>query len=56
LRGRGIPAHAGRGAGDLYVTLKLVTGTPDAALEEALKAWAERHAAEDPRAAMAAVP
>jgi DnaJ-class molecular chaperone len=49
LRGRGIPEHAGRPAGDLYVTLTLVTGQPDAALEEALRAWLERHT-EDPRA------
>ncbi len=53
LRGRGIPAHAGRPAGDLYVKLTLVTGTPDDALEAALRAWAERHKGEDPRAAMA---
>jgi DnaJ-class molecular chaperone len=51
LRGRGIPAHAGREAGDLYITLTLVTGQPDAALEEALKAWQERHS-EDPRAGL----
>lgn len=51
LRGRGIPAHAGQEAGDLYVTLRLTTGTPDAALEEALRAWAARHA-EDPRSAL----
>ncbi len=56
LRGRGIPAHAGHAAGDLYVRLALVTGTPDAALEQALQAWAARHASEDPRAAMEAAP
>jgi DnaJ-class molecular chaperone len=56
LRGRGIPAHGGRPAGDLYVTLKLVAGTPDAELEAALKAWAERHKDENPRAAMEAAP
>jgi DnaJ-class molecular chaperone len=49
LRGRGIPEHASRPAGDLYVTLTLVTGTPDAALEDALRAWSERHT-DDPRA------
>ena len=53
LRGRGVPAHAGRPAGDLYVTLTLVTGTPDAELETALRAWMDRHP-EDPRAALAA--
>jgi DnaJ-class molecular chaperone len=42
LRGRGVPAHGGHAAGDLYATLKLVVGHPDAALEEALRAWAER--------------
>ena len=49
LRGRGIPAHGDRPAGDLYVTLQLVAGPPDAALEDALRAWAERHPT-DPRA------
>jgi len=49
LRGRGVPAHQGDDAGDLYVTLRLVVGQPDAALEEALTAWAARHTA-DPRA------
>ncbi len=56
LRGRGIPAHGGRPAGDLYVKLAVVTGTPDDALEAALRAWAERHEAEDPRAAMQLAP
>ena len=37
LRGRGVAAHGGRDAGDLYVTLKLVTGPVDAALEEFLR-------------------
>jgi DnaJ-class molecular chaperone len=48
LRGRGIPAHAGREAGDLYVKLSVVTGQPDDKLEEALRAWQERHP-ENPR-------
>lgn len=52
LRGRGIPAHAGRPAGDLYVTLKVVIGTPDEALEEALRVYAEHNPA-DPRRGMA---
>ena len=52
LRGRGIPAHAGRPAGDLYVTLRIVLGTPDQALEEALAAYYERQPL-DPRASMA---
>jgi DnaJ-class molecular chaperone len=49
LRGKGIPAHGTSEAGDLYVTLKLVVGTPDEGLEQALRAWAERHPS-DPRA------
>jgi DnaJ-class molecular chaperone len=48
LRGRGIQAHGGRPAGDLYVTLQVVIGTPDQALEEALKAFYQRHPI-DPR-------
>jgi DnaJ-class molecular chaperone len=48
LRGRGIQAHAGKAAGDLYVTLKIVLGTPDQALEAALKEFYERHPI-DPR-------
>ncbi len=51
LRGRGIPAHAGRPAGDLYATLRVVLGTPDQALEEALAAYYERQPL-DPRAHM----
>ncbi len=51
LRGRGIPARGTRPAGDLYVTLRVVLGTPDAALEEALQAFYERHPL-DPRAHM----
>ena len=48
LRGKGIQGHGGRAAGDLYVTLKIVLGTPDPALEAALKAFYERHPI-DPR-------
>ncbi len=51
LRGRGVPAHAGNAAGDLYVVLTLVTGAPDTELEAALRAWQDRHP-EDPRAAL----
>ena len=52
LRGRGIPAHAARPAGDLYVTLKIVIGSPpDEALETALRDFYARHPA-DPRAKM----
>ena len=55
LRGRGIPAHGKRPAGDLYVKLTLVAGPPDAALEEALRAWASRHDF-NPRATMQEAP
>ncbi len=52
LRGRGIASSKpGEGAGDLYVTLKLVLGTPDEALDEALRAFYERQPL-DPRRAM----
>ena len=54
LRGRGIPAQGARPAGDLYATLTLVVGgAPDAALETALKAWADATPA-DPRTALMA--
>ncbi len=53
LRGRGVPAHGGAAAGDLYATLRVVVGTPDAALEEFLRTWKPEHAA-DPRRAMEA--
>jgi DnaJ-class molecular chaperone len=39
LRGRGVPAHGGQAAGDLYVTLRVVVGPPDAALEAFLRDW-----------------
>jgi DnaJ-class molecular chaperone len=51
LRGRGVAAHGSRAAGDLYVTLKVIVGKPDAALETFLREWAPAHAA-DPRAGM----
>jgi DnaJ-class molecular chaperone len=53
LRGRGIQARGAVAAGDLYVTLSIVLGKPDAALEEALRAFYDR-APLDPRAAMMA--
>ncbi len=37
LRGRGIPAHAGRPAGDLYVTLKLALNPSDSGLASFLR-------------------
>ncbi|ACI51046.1 heat shock protein DnaJ domain protein [Gluconacetobacter diazotrophicus PA1 5] len=39
LRGRGVKAHGKREAGNLYVTLKVVIGPTDAALEDFLKSW-----------------
>ena len=39
LRGRGIPAHAGRAAGDQYVTLRVTLAAADDALETFLRAW-----------------
>ncbi len=38
LRGRGVPAHGGKPAGDLIVTLKLMLGPADPALVEFLRA------------------
>jgi DnaJ-class molecular chaperone len=49
LRGRGVAESGGTPAGDMYVTLKLVAGPSDPALESALREWASRHAAYDPR-------
>jgi len=43
LRGRGVPAHGGKQAGDLYVTLRVVIGKPDAALEAFLRSWKPEH-------------
>jgi len=51
LRGRGVPAHAGEPAGDLYVTLRVQLGAPDPALEAFLREWAPEHPA-DPRREM----
>lgn len=53
LRGRGVPANGGLAAGDLYARLRVVLGTPDAALEEFLRGWTPEHPT-DPRAAMEA--
>jgi DnaJ-class molecular chaperone len=39
LGGRGVPAHGHAHAGDMLVTLKVVVGPADAALEEFLKTW-----------------
>ena len=40
LRGRGVASHAGRPAGDLYVTLRVTLAGADAALEAFLRDWA----------------
>ncbi len=50
LRGRGVPAHGHHHAGDLLVTLRVVVGPADAALEEFLKGWAQPGF--DPRAGL----
>jgi DnaJ-class molecular chaperone len=45
LRGRGLPAHSGRAAGDLYATLRVAIGVPDAALKAFLETWKPEHPA-----------
>ena len=52
LRGRGVAEAGSEPAGDMFVTLMLVTGPPDPALEAALREWQERHAGFDPREAL----
>ena len=39
LRGKGVKAHGGQEAGNLYVTLQVTIGPVDAALETFLKSW-----------------
>jgi DnaJ-class molecular chaperone len=51
LRGRGVPARGKVAAGDLYATLRVVIGKPDAALEEFLRNWKPEQSA-NPRQAM----
>jgi DnaJ-class molecular chaperone len=53
LRGRGVPAHGRRSAGDLIATLRLMVGPTDAALEAFLRDWAPDHPA-NPRQSMEA--
>jgi DnaJ-class molecular chaperone len=48
LRGRGVPAHDGLAAGDLYAKLKVVLGAPDEALGEFLRNWKPKNPI-DPR-------
>ena len=51
LRGRGVAAHGGRAAGDLHVTLRVVVGPVDEALQDFLRGW-EGQAGFDARAGM----
>jgi len=44
LKGRGVPAHNGLPAGDLYAKLNVVIGPADAALESFLRDWKPEHA------------
>jgi DnaJ-class molecular chaperone len=55
LRGRGVPAHGDHPAGDLYATLRVVLGKPDAALEAFLRDWKPEHP-NDPRREMETTP
>jgi DnaJ-class molecular chaperone len=55
LRGRGVPKHNGKPAGDLYATLRVVIGAPDAAMEAFLKSWTPETPA-NPRRAMEPYP
>jgi DnaJ-class molecular chaperone len=51
LRGKGVAAHGTRPAGDLFLTLRVMVGQPDAALEAFLRDWSPEHPA-DPRAGL----
>lgn len=51
LRGRGVPKSAGRAAGDLYATLRVVIGKPDDALQDFVRDWKPRDAV-NPRGKM----
>lgn len=52
LRGRGVAEAGSTAAGDMFVTLQLVAGPRDEALEAALREWRERHPDFDPREAV----
>jgi DnaJ-class molecular chaperone len=54
LRGRGVPAHAGQPAGDEYVTLKVVIGPVDEALEDFVRNWKPKQAVDPRRSLMEA--
>ncbi len=51
LRGKGVAADGNRPAGDLLLTLRVMVGKPDAALEAFLRDWQPEHA-HNPREAM----
>jgi DnaJ-class molecular chaperone len=51
LRGRGVAKHGEVPAGDLYASLRVQIGEPDAALEKFLREWKPANAF-DPRRAM----
>lgn len=51
LRGKGVAEHGKRPAGDLFLTLRVQIGKPDAALEEFLRGW-EPETPEEPRAGL----
>ncbi|MDB5374482.1 MAG: Molecular chaperone DnaJ [Belnapia sp.] len=53
LRGKGVAALGSRPAGDLFLTLRVVIGPPDAALEAFLRDWKPEHPA-NPRAGLEA--
>jgi len=51
LRGKGVAAHGKQPAGDLFLTLRVTIGKPDAALQAFLQGWAPEDQA-DPRAGL----
>lgn len=51
LRGKGVAAEGNRTAGDLLLTLRVMVGKPDAALEAFLRDWQPEHP-QNPREAM----
>lgn len=55
LRGRGVPQSKGHAAGDLYATLRVMIGKPDAALTDFVREWKQQDAV-DPRGKMESVP
>ncbi len=54
LRGKGVQGQGAAAAGDLYATLRVEVGRPDAALEGFLRGWTPEHPA-NPRSSMEAV-